>query len=185
MRHRIREQAHSHRFCIRPLARDLGTRSAARASLLILIPQQPRHHKTRLGCRLNAGDAEWVERHGCRESAVRTWMSVRRGPTERRRSEGTRRSRAQPRAKPLVTWGYQVTRRRRNSLDVRTNQTLSVTPNSENARHISRLLQVMRRRERDFRHIPTQTACTINLMVYHQTKYKPHEQSNQEPGSPS
>jgi hypothetical protein len=56
---------------------------------LILIPRTSRHHKTRLGCRLNAGDAEWAERHGCRESAARTWMSVRRGPTERRRSEGT------------------------------------------------------------------------------------------------
>jgi hypothetical protein len=58
--------------------------------------RQSRHRKTRLGCRPNAGDAEWVERHGCRESAVRTWMSVRRAPTERRRSAGTRRSRAQP-----------------------------------------------------------------------------------------
>ncbi|MEX6665639.1 hypothetical protein, partial [Pseudomonas sp. W2-17] len=31
----------------------------------------------------------WAEPHGCGESAVRTWMSVRRGPTERDRSEGT------------------------------------------------------------------------------------------------
>jgi hypothetical protein len=58
-------------------------------SLLIFIPRTSRHRKTRLGCRLNAGGAEWAERHGCRESAVRTGMSVRRGPTERRRSEGT------------------------------------------------------------------------------------------------
>jgi hypothetical protein len=42
-------------------------------------------------------------------------MSVRRGPTERDRSEGTRRSRAQPRAQALGYLGlYQVTRRRRN-----------------------------------------------------------------------
>ena len=105
---------------------------AERASLLILIfiPQQPRHPKTRLGCRLNAGDAQWAERHGCRESAARTWMSVQRGPTERRRSEGTRRSRAQPGARTLgYLVSFQVTRRRRNSLDVRTNQTLSVTQN--------------------------------------------------------
>ena len=55
--------------------------------LLIFTPQPARHHKMRLGCRLNAGGVEWVERHGCRESAVRTWMSVRRVPTERRRIE--------------------------------------------------------------------------------------------------
>jgi hypothetical protein len=66
-----------------------------------LLHQWLKHHKTRLGCRPNADDAQWVERHGCRESAVRTWMSVRRGPTERRRSAGTRRSRAQPRAGPF------------------------------------------------------------------------------------
>jgi len=68
--------------------------------------RQPRHHTSRLGCRLNAGDAEWAERHGCRESAVRTWMSVRRVPTERRRSEGTttKESPNQEQA-PLVTWG--------------------------------------------------------------------------------
>jgi hypothetical protein len=58
-------------------------------SLLIFIRNKPRHHKTRLGCRLHAGLAQWAERHGCRESAVGTWMSVRRGPTERDRSEGT------------------------------------------------------------------------------------------------
>jgi hypothetical protein len=73
-------------------------------SLLIFIPRTSRHHKTRLGCRPNAGDAQWSERHGCRESAARTWMSVRRGPTERRRSAGTRRSRAKPGARHLVTW---------------------------------------------------------------------------------
>ena len=59
------------------------------------------HRQSRLWCRPNVDDAEWAERHGCRESAARTWMSVRRGPTERRRSEGTRRSRAKPRASTL------------------------------------------------------------------------------------
>ncbi|SEP68903.1 hypothetical protein SAMN03159444_00400 [Pseudomonas sp. NFACC02] len=58
--------------------------------------RQSRHRKSRLGCRPNADDAQWAERHGCRESAVRAWMPVRRGPTERRRSAGTRRRRAQP-----------------------------------------------------------------------------------------
>jgi hypothetical protein len=61
--------------------------------------RRSRQRQTRLGCRPNVDDAEWAERHGCRESAVRTWMSVRRGPTERRRSAGTRRSRAKPGAK--------------------------------------------------------------------------------------
>ena len=65
-------------------------------SLLIFIPRTFRHRKTRLGCRPNADDAQWAERQGCRESAVRTWMSVRRGPTERRRSAGTRGTRAKP-----------------------------------------------------------------------------------------
>jgi hypothetical protein len=43
-------------------------------SLLILIlilplsARQSRRHQSRLGCRLNAGDVEWAERHGCRES---------------------------------------------------------------------------------------------------------------------
>jgi hypothetical protein len=69
----------------------------------------------RLGCRLNAGVAQWAERHGCRESAARTWMSVRRVPTERRRSEGTRGTTAQPGARTLgYLVSFQVTRRRRN-----------------------------------------------------------------------
>jgi hypothetical protein len=51
---------------------------------LLLSARRLRQHKTRLGCRLNAGGAQWAERHGCRESAARTWMSVRRVPTERR-----------------------------------------------------------------------------------------------------
>ena len=88
----------------------LGPASAGKplicAVLLIFIRKKPRHHKTRLGCGLNAADAEWAERHGCRESAVRTWMSVRRGPTEHRRSEGTltKEGPNQEQA-PLVTWG--------------------------------------------------------------------------------
>jgi len=64
-----------------------------------LLHQWSKRHKTRLGCRPNVDDAQWVEGHGSRESAVRTWMSVRRGPTERRRSAGIRRSRTQPGAK--------------------------------------------------------------------------------------
>ncbi len=106
------------------LPRGAWEQSAAQRVLwlLIFMPQQGRHHKTRLGCRLNAGGAEWDERHGCRESAARTWMSVRRGPTERRRSEGTRRSRPNQEHRTLGYLGsFQVTRRRRNSLAVRTN----------------------------------------------------------------
>jgi hypothetical protein len=94
--------------------------------------RQSRHRKTRLGCRPNAGDAEWAERHGCRESAARTWMSVQRGPTERRRSAGSRRRRAKPGAGTLGYLGsFQVTRRRRNSLAVRPNQESSATTNSK------------------------------------------------------
>jgi hypothetical protein len=63
--------------------------AASRALALALSAQQPRHHKSRLGCRLNAGDVEWAERHGCRESRTPPWMADGGGPTERRRSEGT------------------------------------------------------------------------------------------------
>ena len=79
---------------------------ASAGKLLIFIRKKHSHRRTRLGCRLNAGLAEWAERHGCRESAVRTWMSVRRGPTERDRSEGipTKEEPNQEQA-PLVTWG--------------------------------------------------------------------------------
>ena len=88
--------------------------------LLLLIFKHIKHRRrqTRLGCRLNAGLAQWVEPHGCGESAVRAWMPVRRGPTERDRSEGTRRRRAKPGAGTLGYLGccFQVTRRRRNSL---------------------------------------------------------------------
>ena len=79
------------------------------ALLLILIFMHITHprHLSRLGCRPNVDDAEWVERHGCRESAVRTWMSVRRGPTERSRSEGTpTEEEPNQEHKPLVTWGF-------------------------------------------------------------------------------
>jgi hypothetical protein len=100
----------------------LPLRGRSRASALLHVQRQPdvsvsgfdlafharqsRRHTSRLGCRLNAGDAQWVERHGCRESAVRAWMPVRRGPTERRRSEGTStKSRPNREHRPLVTWG--------------------------------------------------------------------------------
>ncbi len=49
-------------------------------------------------------DATWVQAERRRRGvgrAARTWMSVRRGPTERRRSEGTRRRMAKPRASTL------------------------------------------------------------------------------------
>jgi len=74
--------------------------------LLIFMRRKLRHRQSRLGCRPNADDAQWVEPHGCGESAVRAWMPVRRGPTERRRSEGTltKEGTNQEQA-PLVTWG--------------------------------------------------------------------------------
>ena len=71
------------------------------ALLLIFVCKKSRRHQTRLGCWPSVDDAQWAEPHGCGESAVRTWMSVRRGPTECRRSEGTRRSRAKPGAGPF------------------------------------------------------------------------------------
>jgi len=74
---------------------------------LIFLRKKSRHRQSRLGCRLNAGLAEWAEPHGCGESAVRTWMSVRRGPTERDRSEGTlTKEGPNQEHKPLVTWGF-------------------------------------------------------------------------------
>ena len=51
-----------------------------------LLPRNPRHRRTRLGCRPNAGDVEWAERQGCRESRPRPWMADGGGPTEHRRS---------------------------------------------------------------------------------------------------
>ncbi len=78
-----------------------GTGFSREALLLIFIHKRLSHRQLRLGCRLNGGFAQWAEPHGCGESAVRAWMPVRRGPTERDRSEGTRRSRAQPGASTL------------------------------------------------------------------------------------
>jgi hypothetical protein len=85
---------------------SVGPASAGKLLILLLMRIMSRHRRTRLGCRLNAGLAQWVEPHGCGESAVRTWMSVRRGPTERDRSEGipTKEEPNQEQA-PLVTWG--------------------------------------------------------------------------------
>jgi hypothetical protein len=75
--------------------------------ILIFVHITRRRHLSRLGCRPNADDAQWAEPHGCGESAVRTWMSVRRGPTERRRSEGTpTEEEPNQEHKPLVTWGF-------------------------------------------------------------------------------
>ncbi len=76
------------------------------SALLIFLRKRLSHRQSRLGCRPNVDDAQRAEPHGCGESAVRTWMSVRRGPTERRRSEGipTKEEPSQEQA-PLVTWG--------------------------------------------------------------------------------
>ena len=83
-----------------------GPTTRASDLLLIFIRKKFRRRQSRLWCRLNAGLAEWAEPHGCGESAVRTWMSVRRGPTERDRSEGTP-TKEEPNQEqaPLVTWG--------------------------------------------------------------------------------
>jgi hypothetical protein len=93
------------------------------SALLIFLRKRLSHRQSRLWCRLNAGLAQWAEPQGCGESAVRTWMSVRRGPTEQDRSEGIPTKEEPNREQaPLVTWGwcdfrlFQVTRRRRNSL---------------------------------------------------------------------
>jgi hypothetical protein len=84
----------------------VGPASAGKLLLLIFIQKESRRHQSRLGCRLNGGLVEWAEPHGCGESAVRTWMSVRRGPTERGRSEGTPTKEGPNREQaPLVTWG--------------------------------------------------------------------------------
>ena len=65
-------------------------RTTDHCSLLILLlsARKSRRHKSRLGCRPNAGGAPWAERHGCRESRPPPWMADGGGPTERRRSEG-------------------------------------------------------------------------------------------------
>ena len=89
----------------------VGPASAGKLLILILIltlvHKKPRQRPTRLGCRPNADDAQWAEPHGCGESAARTWMSVRRGPTERRRSEGTpTKEGPNQEQEPLVTWGF-------------------------------------------------------------------------------
>jgi hypothetical protein len=92
-----------------------GTPELRSLLILLLSARYPRRHRSRLGCRLNAGGAQWAERHGCRESRPPPWMADGGGPTERRRSEGTRRSRAQPGARTLgYLVSFQVTRQRRN-----------------------------------------------------------------------
>jgi hypothetical protein len=75
--------------------------------LLIFIHSQSIHCQSRLGCRLNAGFAQWAERHGCRESRPPPWMADGGGPTEQDRSEGipTKEGLNQEQ-KPLVTWGF-------------------------------------------------------------------------------
>ena len=90
-----------------PFSGTGSSREAVDLRLILIFKHiKPRRHLSRLGCRLNAGFAQWAEPQGCGESAVRTWMSVRRGPTEQDRSEGTltKEGPNQEQA-PLVTWG--------------------------------------------------------------------------------
>jgi hypothetical protein len=104
--------------------------------------RQSSHHKSRLGCRLNAGDAQWAERHGCRESRPRPWMADGGVPTERRRSEGTTTKESPNQDRTLgYLVSFQVTRRRRNASAVRQNKKISTTPNNRVAHPTSRRLQ--------------------------------------------
>ena len=91
--------------------------------LLIFLHIKPKHRQSRLGCRLNAGLAEWAERHGCRESRPPPWMADGGGPTERDRSEGTLTKEGPTESTHPWLLGvlFQVTRRRRNSSAVRQN----------------------------------------------------------------
>jgi hypothetical protein len=85
--------------------RDRVTPNTEWLLILLLSARQIRHHKSRLGCRLNAGGAQWAERHGCRESRPPPWMADGGGPTERRRSEGTLTKEAPNQEQGhLVTW---------------------------------------------------------------------------------
>ena len=88
-----------------PVGLALAVKLLLLPSLLIFIHCQPIHRETRLWCRPNADDAQWAKPHGCGESAVRTGMSVRRGPTERRRSEGIpTKEEPNQELRHLVTW---------------------------------------------------------------------------------
>jgi hypothetical protein len=72
--------------------------------ILLLSARRSRHHISRLGCRLNAGDVEWVERHGCRESAAGHGCPFGAGP---RSVAGVREPEERgPNQEPghLVTW---------------------------------------------------------------------------------
>ena len=127
-------QANSHRFCVQPVTGMLYPNSAKRAvafDLHTAAAQTPQNatwvQAERRRC--GVGRAAWMPRERCQDMDVRSARahgasSERRYPTK----SGPTRS-----LKPLVTWGYQVTRRRRNSLSVRTNQTISITPDSGNA----------------------------------------------------
>ena len=64
----------------------------AKALDLDLLRKTHRRRRTRLGRRSNAGDAEPGSEAGRRASADGPWTALRRGPVERRRSEGTRRA---------------------------------------------------------------------------------------------
>ncbi len=84
----------------------VGPASAGKLLILIFIRKKLRRHPSRLGCRLNAGFAQWAEPHGCGESRPPPWMADGGGPTEQDRSEGTltKEGPNQEQA-PLVTWG--------------------------------------------------------------------------------
>jgi hypothetical protein len=101
LRARSRDKPRSYKVVCEGLMHASKNAMSVSSSPHCSCTRQSRHRQTRLGCRPNADDAQWAERHGCRESAARTWMSVQRGPTERRRSAGTRRSRAKPGAGPF------------------------------------------------------------------------------------
>jgi hypothetical protein len=87
--------------------RDRVTPNTEWLLILLLSARQIRHHKSRLGCRLNAGVVQWAKRHGCRESRPPPWMADGGGPTERRRSEGTLTKEAPNQEQGhLVTWWW-------------------------------------------------------------------------------
>ncbi len=121
--------------------RSVGTISSAKRAVAFDLHTAAAH---------TPQNATWVqaERRRCGVGRA-AWM-----PRERRQDMDVRSARAHgvssecgyPTKSGLTrsqTLGYlvsfQVTRRRRNSLAVRTNQTISVTPNSGNAHHPSEL----------------------------------------------
>ena len=66
------------------LAAEESVRAAVQAFDLAVDLDLPRDFG-----RPSGGFAEWVDRHGCRESRVGPWMARHGVPTEQDRSEGT------------------------------------------------------------------------------------------------